>query len=237
MTLQERRKAQRDSLEERCKVADTNPRIETERKNTTPKKSARRFGFPSFEFSKKNKAVKETVKTAFLELRINIMKISDVIHEGPENLKPQQTEIALNFAKNRYNAMRKSSTENVSTKILIEQIKTLTNSEQEHSIPKNITALQQNLNNTERPLNPQNKEKIALSLRIIENQLKTLAYLAEIAELKLDPSANVIRRVSAKQAENLQNTISSISTQISDFEQLRKKALLNLGVDKPKTNI
>lgn len=241
-------------LDEACTNTIKNPNIIRKNKGTpiieaTPK--ANRSSFPSnfigLQRSKDSNNKKETAKTAVSNLLIEIMKIKDSIYQYPDASKFEtaynndvqlistHTERALNFAHGRYSAMRASSTENVSATTLIDKITMLTGhpttSDKPQSIPQNITCLSMFLRI--KNLDPQDKAKIYALVRTIEKQLTILAYLAEITELKLDPSVNVVRRVSDKQATALKDCFpQNLPQQLKEFQELRKIAFEEkLGIE------
>lgn len=223
-----------------------------QKKDTVTNKTALVFTYPKL-------GTQEKRKKKISEARIQIMKIKTSIDQYPElstfeamYQETVKTDLEtpahkknaaslgaitnkLNYARNTYEAMCESRIKNVSAEKLVKEIKQLTNqSKEDNSIRMNIGGLNLILTKLEKrgtPPNEEEKRQIYIDLRRVEQQLETLVYLAEIAELKLDPSANRIRHVSDEQAKELKNAVKEASGTISDFKYNRANALRKLGIE------
>ncbi len=220
-----------------------------QKNDADPNKPALVFTYPKLGTQeKKNKKISE--------VRIQIMKIKTSIDQYPNQLSQfeamyQETMQAdlialsnkkittslstvpskLNYARSTYEAMCESRIKNVSAEKLVKEIQELTDpSEKDNSIQGNIAYLDRLIKHSDTPPKEDEQKQIYIYLRLVEQQLETLVYLAEIAELKLDPSVNRIRHVSHRQATVLTNAVEAISRDIERFKDIREKAHQKLGI-------
>lgn len=180
-----------------------------------PKQGLHLFAHARFQ---NNNALKQKTQSDIHQLRMNINNMSPPINS--KGASDPDIKAALENAQNRREGMQKSSMKNVSATSLSKEVSDLMK-----RLNENLLMLEGYLTNPEP--NPERQQaRIDIYMKNMECRLETLANLAKMAEMKLDPAANMIRhRVNPEEAKKLQEAFKQNPIDLNKFNDLRKQVL------------